>query len=75
MILTYDKLCELGFSLSVYGCCGLCLNWTYDKQEAQLLMFMTTAFDNFLNYRDYEQRHLSYLKILNSIIMVMDSNI
>ena len=27
MILTYDKLCELGFPLSVYGCCGLCLNW------------------------------------------------
>ena len=26
MILTYDKLRELGFPLSINGCCGLCLN-------------------------------------------------
>ena len=66
MILTYDKLCELGFPLSIYGCYGLCLNWTYNKQETQLPLSMTTTFKKFLNYRDHEQRHLSHLKILNT---------
>ena len=75
MILTHGKLCELGFPFSVYGCCGLYLNWTYDKQEAQLPLSWTAAFENFLNCRDHKQRHLSHLKILNPIAVVMDNGI
>ena len=46
MILTHGKLCELGFPFSVYGCCGLCLNWTYDKQEAHLKIFSIAVIMN-----------------------------
>ena len=42
------------------------------EQEAQLSLSMTTTFENFLNYRDHEQRHL---KILNPVAMVMESGI